>query len=114
MSIAEELSRLRTLKGVSLREVEKETGVSNAYLSQLENKKTDKPSPHILHKLAKYYDVEYTHLLKIAGYLEEKKEQKSIASLSDIQVALMSADLDQSQKQLVVKFIEMLGNQEKD
>ena len=114
MTIGDELYRLRTLKGVSLREVERVTGVSNAYLSQLENKKTDKPSPHILHKLANYYDVEYTHLLKIAGYLEEKKEQKSGLSLNDIQAALMSANLDQSQKQLVVKFIEMLGNQEKD
>jgi transcriptional regulator with XRE-family HTH domain len=114
LSISEELSRLRTLKGVSLREVEKATGVSNAYLSQLENKKTDKPSPHILHKLAKYYDVEYTHLLKIAGYLEEKKEKSSSISLNEVQSALMGANLSDSQKQLVVKFIEMLGSQEKD
>jgi HTH-type transcriptional regulator, competence development regulator len=89
LSIAEELYRLRTLKGVSLREVERETGVSNAYLSQLENKKTDKPSPHILHKLSNYYDVEYTHLLKIAGYLEDKKENTSLASLNDVQAALI-------------------------
>ncbi len=114
MSIAEELYRLRTLKGVSLREVERVTGVSNAYLSQLENKKTDKPSPHILHKLANYYDVEYTYLLKVAGYLEDKKENKSSASLTDVQSALMSANLSETHKQLVIKFIEMLGNQEPD
>ena len=109
MSIAEELHRLRTLKGVSLREVERETGVSNAYLSQLETGKTEKPSPHILHKLAEYYGTEYNNLLKIAGYLEEKKG--SARKVSDIQAALMSANLKDEQEEMIVKFIEYLSSQ---
>ena len=110
MSIAEELRRLRTLKGVSLREVEKETGVSNAYLSQLENKKTDKPSPHILHKLANYYNAEYKNLLRIAGYLEEKNDSSN-RKVGDINAALMSANLSEDQEELIVKFIEYLSTQ---
>ena len=41
------LADLRQAKGLSLREVEEATGraVSNAYLSQLENGKIQKPSP---------------------------------------------------------------------
>jgi transcriptional regulator with XRE-family HTH domain len=65
------LADLRTAKGLSLREVEEATGkaVSNAYLSQLENGKIRKPSPHVLHSLAEVYGVPYEALMEKAGYL---------------------------------------------
>jgi transcriptional regulator with XRE-family HTH domain len=65
------LADLRTAKGLSLREVEEATGraVSNAYLSQLENGKIRKPSPNVLHSLAKVYVVPYEALMEKAGYL---------------------------------------------
>jgi len=62
---------LRTAKGLSLREVAEATGkaVSNAYLSQLENGKINKPSPNVLHSLAEAYAVPYETLMEKAGYL---------------------------------------------
>lgn len=65
------LGDLRTAKGLSLREVEQATGnaVSNAYLSQLENGKIQKPSPNVLHRLAEVYSVPYETLMEKAGYL---------------------------------------------
>ena len=65
------LADLRTAKGLSLREVEEATGgaVSNAYLSQLENGKIQKPSPNVLHRLAEVYRVPYETLMERAGYL---------------------------------------------
>jgi transcriptional regulator with XRE-family HTH domain len=65
------LADLRRAKGLSLREVEEATGraVSNAYLSQLENGKIRKPSPNVLHHLAKVYVVPYEALMERAGYL---------------------------------------------
>lgn len=65
------LADLRTAKGLSLREVEEATGnaVSNAYLSQLENGKIQKPSPNVLHRLAEVYGVPYETLMEKAGYL---------------------------------------------
>lgn len=65
------LADLRRAKGLSLREVEEATGkaVSNAYLSQLENGKIRKPSPHVLHNLAAIYSVPYEGLMEKAGYL---------------------------------------------
>jgi transcriptional regulator with XRE-family HTH domain len=109
MTIGKELFRLRTLKGVSLRKVEDETGISNAYLSQLETGKTDKPSPGILHKLADYYGAEYMDLLKESGYLTVR-EQQAPKKVSDIESALMSAKLEPEKEQLVVEFIEFLGS----
>jgi HTH-type transcriptional regulator, competence development regulator len=65
------LADLRTTKGLSLREVEEATdrAVSNAYLSQLENGRIRKPSPHVLHHLAAIYSVPYEGLMEKAGYL---------------------------------------------
>jgi transcriptional regulator with XRE-family HTH domain len=51
-----------------LRDVERETGVSNAYLSQLENKKIKAPTPNVLHKLAALYGIEYSAVMRSAGY----------------------------------------------
>jgi len=65
------LADLRTAKGFSLREVEEATdkAVSNAYLSQLEKGRIQKPSPHVLHSLAAVYAVPYEALMEKAGYL---------------------------------------------
>lgn len=65
------LADLRIARGLSLREVEEATGkaVSNAYVSQLENGKIQKPSPNVLHRLAEVYAVPYETLMERAGYL---------------------------------------------
>jgi len=70
-SFGAHLARLRTAAGLSLRQVEEaaEKEVSNAYLSQLENNKIAKPSPNILHALARVYSASYEDLMKRAGYL---------------------------------------------
>lgn len=73
------LKTLREGKKMSLRGVEEasEKEVSNAYLSQLENGKIAKPSPHILHKLAEVYGVDYSKLMERVGYISpsSKKNQ---------------------------------------
>ena len=53
---------------LTLRAVERASGVSNAYLSQLESGKIRQPSPVILHKLAGLYEVSYAVMLEQAGY----------------------------------------------
>ncbi len=65
------LASVRAGKGLTLREVEEATGkeVSNAYLSQLENGRINRPSPHILHSLAEAYGVPYETLMEKAGYI---------------------------------------------
>jgi transcriptional regulator with XRE-family HTH domain len=70
-SFGAHLARLRNAAGLSLRQVEEasEAEVSNAYLSQLENNKIAKPSPNILHTLARIYKASYEDLMKRAGYI---------------------------------------------
>ena len=71
-SLGEGLRIARELHNLSLRQVEEATGISNAYLSQLENDRVKKPSPHYLHKLAANYDIAYEMLMESAGYITRK------------------------------------------
>lgn len=64
----EYIKALREAKGLTLREVEKKTEVSNSYLSQLESSKIKQPSPTTLYKLAELYGVKYEVLMEKVGY----------------------------------------------
>ena len=68
MKLGVYLKETREKLNLTLREVEESTGISNAYLSQLENNKIANPSPTILHKLADHYNVSYLQLLELTGY----------------------------------------------
>jgi transcriptional regulator with XRE-family HTH domain len=65
------MRRLRKTKGLTLKQVETQAKVSNAYISQIERGLRNPPHPDILKRLAKTYDVEHRELLVVAGYLEE-------------------------------------------
>jgi transcriptional regulator with XRE-family HTH domain len=62
------LAKARSATGKSLRTVERETGISNAYLSQLETGKIRTPAPQNLHRLAENYRVPYELLMELAGF----------------------------------------------
>jgi len=66
--LGKQLREARDSRGWSLREAEGITGVSNAYLSQLEGAKIKAPSPHVLHGLSKAYELSYAMLMEYAGY----------------------------------------------
>lgn len=77
-SIGKFIRKLRKEKGYTIVELSKLSGVSNPYISQIENDKF-KPSPEILEKLSKVLDASYLELLKKAGYISTdflEKEQK--------------------------------------
>ena len=65
------LKNLRDRQRMSLRDVERESGVSNAYIAQLEKGDRPAPSADILKKLARAYNVTVRELLLRAGYLDE-------------------------------------------
>ncbi len=70
-SLGDFLAFTRRIKKFTLRDIEEATEkeVSNAYLSQLETGKITKPSPNILHALARVYGVPYELLMEKAGYI---------------------------------------------
>lgn len=62
-TLAQKLKTLRASRGLSLRELKKETGLSDAYLSQLENGKNANPGMRALRTLAKFYNVRIEWLI---------------------------------------------------
>ncbi len=105
------LSDLRRAKGFSLREVEEATGkaVSNAYLSQLEKGKIQKPSPTMLHSLAEVYTVPYEALMEKAGYLmprEGKGRRQRVA-------AFAIDDLTVEEEEELLKYLAFLRSRKR-
>ena len=68
ITLGKYLRSLREAAGLTLRAVEEKTGVSNAFLSQLESGKVKQPSPITLYRLAEVYGVAYGTLMEYAGY----------------------------------------------
>lgn len=70
-TLGQYLASIRADRKMTLREVEEATnkGVSNAYLSQIENDKIRRPSPNVLHSLAEIYAISFENLMGKAGYL---------------------------------------------
>lgn len=107
--LGSELRRIRKARGATLRGVEEATGISNAYLSQLENGKISKPSPNFLYKLAGFYEVPYEDLMRAAGYVGEDSsgDEKKRGRLSAVALATLS-DLDEDEEAELMRYAEYL------
>lgn len=105
-TFGKKLLQYRNIQGLTLREVEKKTGVSNGYLNQLEHNKIQEPSPHILHSLAKLYKVPYEHLLQLAGYLNPS-DQTSAKKVLGVAYSLLE-DLETEEEEELFKYLEFI------
>ena len=66
-TLASALRDARLSSGMSLREVERRTGIGNAHLSQLETGTIVRPEPALVWELAVLYDLDFAELLELAG-----------------------------------------------
>jgi transcriptional regulator with XRE-family HTH domain len=62
------LRAARAARGLSLRDVERRTGLRNAHLSQIETDTIAKPEMAILWELASLYELDFGRLLALAGH----------------------------------------------
>ena len=106
-TLGQELSRLRSLKGWTLRDVEEKTKrkVSNSYLYQLETDSVKQPSPNILYDLSVVYDASYPDLMSLAGYRVPSSDQRTSRLSSS--VAFDSLQLSDEEQQEVMDFIQV-------
>lgn len=103
------------MRGMTLREVEQRSGISNGYLTQLENNKIKEPSPNILYKLSQVYDVPYRQLMKAAGFIvpAPEKKIKTAASKSDNPrrlsiYALSTLNLSPEEEEALIDYLKYL------
>ena len=80
----EYMRALRKRKGLTISQLEKLTGISNAYISQIETGKRRTPSPDILQKLAQHLDVSYEHIMLEVGYMQRDIEHHAPFDLMQI------------------------------
>ena len=81
MTLGTYLIQLRNEKGYSQRDLAEKCGVSGAEISRIESGKRQKPSPTMLKAMAQALGVEYSDLMKLAGYVEETHEEDKIFEL---------------------------------
>lgn len=108
-SLGKTLKDARELIPLTLRQVEEAVGISNAYLSQLENEKIKKPSANVLYKLSTLYNIELNTLLAAAGIIEESSESKSKLLNS---VALSAQELTLKEEEILLKYLKFLRSNE--
>jgi HTH-type transcriptional regulator, competence development regulator len=106
-SLGEFLRTIRMSIPMTLREAEEASGVSNAYLSQLEQGKIAKPSPPFLHKLASAYNVSYEALMEQAGYVEKGNTARLTGRLATFAQQKLTPD----EEQQLLKFLGFLRSQ---
>lgn len=73
--IGKQLEQARKSLGWSLRDAQRESGVSNSYISQIERGDVE-PSPEVLRRLGEAYGVPFEVLMEAAGYLIKRTEPK--------------------------------------
>lgn len=84
------IRQLRNNKKMTIRQLELYSGVSNSYLSQLENGKRGIPSPDIIKKLSEGLKVSYTEMMIKAGYIDADPENMSDEEIDEELQELMS------------------------
>jgi transcriptional regulator with XRE-family HTH domain len=103
------LKNARESNSFTLRQVEDSVGISNAYLSQLENDKIKSPSAHVLYKLANLYKVDLNDLLSETGIIHKNDASKDTkGSNLDNRIALSSKSLTEKDKDNVLEYIRFL------
>lgn len=108
MTLGGALKKMRESIGLSLRGVEDATGISNAYLSQLENDKAKNPSANYLNKLADLYKMDFKNLLALAGIVE--KESASNKSFGEY--VFNSQNLTKDEEEELLEYLQFIRRRE--
>lgn len=81
MAIGNYLAQIRQERGLTQKELAEKCNVSPTEISRIESGKRMKPSPVILRDAAKALNIEYSDLMREAGYIEEQHDQDQIFEL---------------------------------
>jgi transcriptional regulator with XRE-family HTH domain len=107
----EYLKKLRKERNLSLREVEKKAGISNAYLSQIERGIRGAPSIEIMNRLADTYRVPVSDLIRVA--IPEEKINPDMLVPDTKQVYMAYEELSVESKLLLIEYLQYLEDKDK-
>lgn len=114
------LKEVREKLNLTLRDVDKATGISSAYISQLENDHVKNPSASVLYNLAEAYGLQMNDLLRAAGIMKGGAADSSLlidksakpdndAEDEDLakRIAFYAKNLSNDQQKELIEFIKM-------
>lgn len=101
---------LRESKGMTLRDVERKTEVSNAYLSQLESGKIKQPSPTTLYKLAELFGVKYELLMEKVGYPVPQSDKNTKVKKLENAISHRMGHITQDEEMELLEYLKFIRN----
>jgi transcriptional regulator with XRE-family HTH domain len=101
------LKAARAKRHWSLRKAERETGIHNAHLAQIENGTIAKPDHNVLFALASTYGLDFEKLLQLAGHLRAPGTNAKRSPYGAVAWKAMT-ELDPDEQREVVDFIAEL------
>jgi transcriptional regulator with XRE-family HTH domain len=105
-----ELRLLRELRKDTLRDVASSADISAAYLLKLERGDVQSPSPHVLRRIADYFNVSYLNLMRAAGY--DVTDTEDAAPRQGVLASALAADaLTEAEQRAVAAFLTTLRAQ---
>lgn len=96
-------------KNLTLRAVERKTGISNAYLSQLENGAVQEPSPVVLSKLSELYEIPYVTTLEFAGYPVPGSDNRNASS----SIVARIGPVSEEEEMALLEYLDFLRSKRK-
>lgn len=103
------LKNARKNISLTLRQVEDFTGISNAYLSQLENDKIKNPSVNILSKLSSLYKVSLKTLLSDGNFIDKKEVKEEEINMDFAQkIAFRAENLTEDERKDILRYLEFI------
>ncbi len=112
-TLGEVLKQARLKRQLSLRAVERATGIKNAHVSQIESGTISRPEMALLWELAGIYGLDYTDLLVLAGYGEG--EENSGRQRRRMSVAMRAmGDLSPAQQDEALRYMAELRATNRD
>jgi HTH-type transcriptional regulator, competence development regulator len=94
------LAAKRKELGLTLRQVEEQTGIPNAHTSQIESGTIERPAPHMLWDYARVYGLEYSRLMQLAGHWEPGRARVKRKNMVAALRALDELNTDQQNEAL--------------
>lgn len=98
MTVGSFFKLCREIKDVSLRDVERETNISNAYLSQIEGGKIVNPSFKIIYTLCKFYNVNMERFIELTNPQSVTIINPENIKSGDILIVKMKARYNQNEQ----------------
>ncbi|MEY2195324.1 helix-turn-helix domain-containing protein [Neobacillus sp. BF23-41] len=112
-------------KNITLTQLAMKTGLSQPYLSQIENGKRDTPRPDIINKIASALGIDSIQLMvkavSVSGYAPEfedlMKEEKKLVEEKDIMYQLKNNDrvyldgnlLKDRERQMIIEYLKLFS-----